>query len=141
MSVLAIGYYSYACGLVFAVVSALRTRRRVLRGPFGKFAIFEHIMLPIVFVIVGITIYSLVEVDKLIVTGIIIIFSALTLVMLMVFAPFLVLAFVFLAYAFTISWEEITGIIALSFIGATAGNVIGYAWGSRAARDVPAPLT
>ncbi|SCB21454.1 hypothetical protein [Rhizobium hainanense] len=137
MSVLAIGYYSYACGLIFAVVSALRTRRRVLRGLFGKFAIFEHIILPIVFVIVGITIYSLVEVDKLIVTGIIIIFSALTLVMLMVFAPFLVLAFAFLAYAFTISWEEVTGIIALSFIGATIGNVFGYGWGSWAARVVP----
>ncbi|MFS8047158.1 hypothetical protein [Rhizobium sp. BR 314] len=94
-------------------------------------------MLPIVFVIVGITIYSLVEVDKLIVMGIIIIFSALTLVMLMVFAPFLVLAFAFLAYAFTISWEEVTGIIALSFIGATIGNVFGYGWGSWAARVVP----
>lgn len=132
MSILAIGYYSYACGLIFAVVSALRTRRRVIRGPFGKFAIFEHVILPIVFVIVGAVIYSLVEVDEVIVTGLIIMFSALTLVMLMVFAPFLVLAFAFLAYVFTISWEQIGEIVAISFIGATIGNMIGYGWGSRA---------
>ncbi|MFJ6324566.1 MULTISPECIES: hypothetical protein [unclassified Rhizobium] len=132
MSILVIGYYSYACGLIFAVVSALRTRRRVIRGPFGKFAIFEHIILPIVFVIVGAVIYSLVEVDKVIVTGLVIMFSALTLVMLMVFAPFLVLAFAFLAYVFTISWEQIGEIVAVSFMGATIGNMIGYGWGSRA---------
>ncbi len=132
MSILAIGYYSYACGLIFAVVSALRTRRRVIRGPFGKFAIFEHVILPIVFVIVGAVIYSLVEVDEVIVTGLIIMFSALTLVMLMVFAPFLVLAFAFLAYVFTISWEQIGEIAAVSFMGATIGNMIGYGWGSRA---------
>jgi len=132
MSILAIGYYSYACGLIFAVVSALRTRRRVIRGPFGKFAIFEHVILPIVFVIVGAVIYSLVEVDEVIVTGLIIMFSALTLVMLMVFAPFLVLAFAFVAYVFTISWEQIGEIVAISFIGATIGNMIGYGWGSRA---------
>ncbi|MFJ6332897.1 hypothetical protein [Rhizobium sp. NPDC092011] len=82
--------------------------------------------------IVGAVIYSLVEVDKVIVTGLVIMFSALTLVMLMVFAPFLVLAFAFLAYVFTISWEQIGEIVAVSFMGATIGNMIGYGWGSRA---------
>jgi hypothetical protein len=132
MSILAIGYYSYACGLILTVVSIVRTRRKVLRGSFGKFAIFEHIILPIVFVIVGRVIYSLVEVDRVIITGIIIIFSALTLAMLMTFAPFLVLTFAFLAYVFAISWEQIAEIVALSFVGATIGNMIGYGWGSRA---------
>lgn len=141
MSILAIGYYSYACGLILAVVSALRTRKRVLRGLFRKFAIFEHIILPIVFIIVSITIYSLVEVDKVIVTSMIVIFSVLILVMLMVFAPFLVLAGAFLAYVLAISREQIVDIVALSFIGATIGNLIGYGWGSRTVDGVIAPST
>ncbi|WFU01777.1 hypothetical protein QA648_16905 [Rhizobium sp. CB3171] len=131
MSILGIGYYDYVVGLVAAMVAALLTKQKVLQGRFGKFAVFEHLILPAIFIVVGATICSLVEIDETIVTGTIVMLAIFMLVILVAFAPFLFIPCAFFAYAFVTSWEKVAHIAVVLFVGVTIGNFIGFGLGSR----------
>ncbi|MBB3611535.1 hypothetical protein [Rhizobium sp. BK602] len=131
MSILTWDAYDCVLGLVACAMAARVTRLKVLEGRFGKFAIFEHVILPAIFVIAGVIVCLFVEIDEAIVTGIIVTLSALILAMLMAFAPFLFIVCAFFAFAFVTSWEHLTQMAAVLFVGVTIGNLIGFGLGSR----------
>ncbi|WP_436030210.1 hypothetical protein [Rhizobium rhizogenes] len=130
MPPLAIEYYVGGAGLISAVAAALAIKRRVLSGRFGRFAIFEHIILPSIIFTACLIAYFSMDIEGDIASGFVILSCLLLFAILATLMPLFLIVYVYFFYFIAVSWIQIVEIAAAICAGATIGNILGFVLGS-----------
>ncbi|CAN7489412.1 hypothetical protein LJR251_003283 [Rhizobium rhizogenes] len=127
---MAIEYYVGGAGLISAVAAALAIKRRVLSGRFGRFAIFEHIILPSIIFTACLIAYFSMDIEGDIASGFVILSCLLLFAILATLMPLFLIVYVYFFYFIAVSWIQIVEIAAAICAGATIGNILGFVLGS-----------
>lgn len=130
MPPLAIEYYVGGAGLIAAVAAALAIRRRVLSGRFGRFAVFEHIILPSILFTACLSAYFSVDIEGDVARGFVVLIFLLLFAMLATLMPLFLIVYAYFFYFIAVSWIQIVEIAVVICAGATIGNILGFILGS-----------
>lgn len=124
----------YGAGIAATCVSAVSIKRRVATGHFGKFAIFEHLIIPSIFLTAGLLVYFLLDVQiNLSTASLLLLVLGLGIIIFAVLSAPLMLPLYLLGLA-TFTWADALQTAAFVWAGATLGNLVGFALGTRQTR-------